>query len=333
MRATAGNGLPCGGRWSKSSGQVATMPIFDALRTGPPHTRTRELQRCLMQQLARTGKRHFQGLAQAAKAHGGQLSNRQCAKLRLIDDAAHLMDHITPESATAFFLEVVQCTTAVEEGEGDVKSDDCPQSFEGSVVEEVVSDSLAENDEVQPLVHEAADGEGTQKPAATGEEQGQQQEPEEELETSATCGIGKGKGSTGHQGEAKLYESAEVLAPLVAAAIGCKAAKQQFAEAAEALGDNPEAKSAGKQLISKYLEKYSECLMDGAIEVGDCKIEHTSGGARPPGDAIDAIMENARLKRLARFGAKSRDEQERAGELYPHFAAKRKTEMAKGDEL
>jgi hypothetical protein len=94
-------------RWTHGCAQLEVHPTFDALRELPPHYLLRELQRTLLQGLARTGKRHFQGLAQAAKAHKSCLDNRVCAKLRLVDDADHLLHHLTPESATEFLNDVM----------------------------------------------------------------------------------------------------------------------------------------------------------------------------------------------------------------------------------
>jgi len=46
-----------------------------------------------------------------AKAHKGCLDNRIAAKLRLVDDARHLLLHLTPESATEFLIEVETCVS------------------------------------------------------------------------------------------------------------------------------------------------------------------------------------------------------------------------------
>ena len=59
-----------------------------------------------MSVLAMKAECHFEGLAQAAKYHRDCLDNRQSAKLRLIDDAFHLCDHLTPESCSVFLNEI-----------------------------------------------------------------------------------------------------------------------------------------------------------------------------------------------------------------------------------
>jgi len=92
-------------RWKASHGTVEVDASFEVLRSLPPHFLLRELQRRLMQDLSGSGKQHFQGLAQAAKAHPS-FDNRIKAKLRLVDDATHLIEHITPESATCLLNQV-----------------------------------------------------------------------------------------------------------------------------------------------------------------------------------------------------------------------------------
>ena len=48
----------------------------------------------------------FQGLAQGARHFRPQLDNRLSAKLRLVDDADHLLHHISPESCSEFVNEI-----------------------------------------------------------------------------------------------------------------------------------------------------------------------------------------------------------------------------------
>ena len=107
-----------GKRWAHGAEQVIALPSFEALRDVPPHHLLRELQRVLLVKLAGSGARHFQGLAQAGKAHDHNLDGRLRAKLRLVDDSTHLIGHLTPESATEFVNEIDRCVSV----DGKVKS-------------------------------------------------------------------------------------------------------------------------------------------------------------------------------------------------------------------
>ena len=93
-------------RWSQLPGHTPVPPHFEALRHAPRHLLLGELQHTLLLNLALPAQKHFQGLATGAKYHRAKLDNRLAAKLRLIDDSHHLMEHLTPESAANFVQEI-----------------------------------------------------------------------------------------------------------------------------------------------------------------------------------------------------------------------------------
>ena len=115
-------------RWAHGGVLVQVDPGFDRLRYAPPHLLLGELKRACMVALTMGSGCHFEGLAQAAKFHRGCISNRQAAKLRLIDDAFHLVDHLTPESCTAFLLDI-QCCAA---GNSNARPPPPPDDFVGA---------------------------------------------------------------------------------------------------------------------------------------------------------------------------------------------------------
>ena len=93
-------------RWAQHVGHTPVPPHFEALRHALRHLLLGELQHTLLLNLALPAKKHFQGLAAAAKFHKGMLDNRLAAKLRLVDDSHHLLEHLTPESAANFVQEI-----------------------------------------------------------------------------------------------------------------------------------------------------------------------------------------------------------------------------------
>ena len=73
-------------------------PTFDRLRFGSPHLLLGELKRACLSTLTKGSNCHFEGLAQAAKYHRGTINNRMAVKLRLVEDAYHLLDHLKVEA-------------------------------------------------------------------------------------------------------------------------------------------------------------------------------------------------------------------------------------------
>jgi len=95
------------GRWAKER-PVEALPAFGVLRGLPPHLLLAALKRELMCHCTGAAASHFQGLAQASRRLG--LDSRIAAKMRLVDDSHHLMEHLSPESATIFLREVQAST-------------------------------------------------------------------------------------------------------------------------------------------------------------------------------------------------------------------------------
>lgn len=101
MTITAG-----GKRRARQKETIQVWLAFALLRHLPRHLLLAELRKHLLLQLCGSSRVHYEGLSVASKALNPGLSrqtiNRLKAKLRLIDDAHHLLEHLSPESATEF---------------------------------------------------------------------------------------------------------------------------------------------------------------------------------------------------------------------------------------
>ena len=160
-------------RWSSSRSQVIVPPAFEAVRHQPRHILLGELQHALLVTISGQAAMQFQGLAQGAKHYKGIIDNRVAAKLRLVDDCAHLMHHLTPESSAAF-LHQVQCllheqptsqsecmpdackTASATSGEGTSVGSDVGSSG----VEEMEPDDTSEAAETMQVCNVVAHGPG-----------------------------------------------------------------------------------------------------------------------------------------------------------------------------
>lgn len=97
-------------RWAQRTGVIEVRPEFDLLRHLPRHLLLADLRKQLLLHLCDNAKQHYEGLSAGLKALDPSLSrqtvSRLKAKLRLVDDAHHLLEHLTPESATVFCDEI-----------------------------------------------------------------------------------------------------------------------------------------------------------------------------------------------------------------------------------
>jgi hypothetical protein len=79
---------------------------FDSLRFLPPHVLLAALHRHLVLEVSRQAGGHYEGLSQAARDSKHLLGNSLVNKLKVIDEAAHLIRHLSPESSAVCYHEV-----------------------------------------------------------------------------------------------------------------------------------------------------------------------------------------------------------------------------------
>ena len=91
-------------KWGKRSPEC--LPEFDDLREQQPHALLAALHRRCVLQLGKVSSCHYDGLSQAARNAKLQLGAGMVTKLVLVDEAHHLLRHLSPESCTIVFSEV-----------------------------------------------------------------------------------------------------------------------------------------------------------------------------------------------------------------------------------
>ena len=101
-------------RWSEPRRQVWVQPCFEQLRGLPRHLLLAELQHEVLLATSQAARCKFQGFAQASKRLG--LGSRLAAKCRPVDDAHHLLNHLTPESSQLFLDEVLAAVAPRRQG-------------------------------------------------------------------------------------------------------------------------------------------------------------------------------------------------------------------------
>jgi hypothetical protein len=149
-------------RWNFTGKHASIVPAFEPLRFLPRHLLLAELQKCLLATLSGAAGMHFQGLAQAAKFHRGAFglrTNAVCAKLRLVDDAHHLLEHLTPESCSLLVSDIQsmvagssEATLLVSEADVGGSSDGCGSSLACGASSESRSDELFYKSKIAKLV-------------------------------------------------------------------------------------------------------------------------------------------------------------------------------------
>ena len=79
---------------------------FEMLCFQPPHLLLAALHRRLALELNSFAGGHYEGITQAGRDLRSELGNVLAAKLKVIDEAAHLVRHLSPESSTILCSEV-----------------------------------------------------------------------------------------------------------------------------------------------------------------------------------------------------------------------------------
>jgi hypothetical protein len=137
-------------KWGKVSPKV--LPDFEGLRHQPPQVLLAALHRRLVLELAGRVGVHYEGLAQAARDARSVIGAPLVAKMKMIDEAFHLMRHISPESCTICFAELVAAL------EGPVESDSTRKGDEKRFESDSSSDSSRKGCEEEGFDKEAAGG-------------------------------------------------------------------------------------------------------------------------------------------------------------------------------
>jgi hypothetical protein len=109
-------------KWGKVAQHV--LPEFDALRSQPPHALLAALHRGLIMELSGYAGTHYEGLTQAGRDDKLLIGGQMASKMRVIDEAAHLLRHISPESCSIYVGELRAALQSHSVNEGPASCND-----------------------------------------------------------------------------------------------------------------------------------------------------------------------------------------------------------------
>jgi len=85
---------------------LGVLPAFEAVRFQAPHMLLAALHRRLILELGGHAGSHYEGLAQVGRDARPIIGGQMVTKIRFIDEAAHLLRHISQESCNICFQEM-----------------------------------------------------------------------------------------------------------------------------------------------------------------------------------------------------------------------------------
>lgn len=88
----------------------------------PPHILLASLHRRLTLTMSQQAGAHYEGLAQAARDAKSVIGGSLAGKLRMVDEAAHLLRHLSPESCAICCSDLCAMLACYTEDGGDSAS-------------------------------------------------------------------------------------------------------------------------------------------------------------------------------------------------------------------